>query len=146
MPHTNRLTPEQLRIGNMVRVTFDKEETGYGKDYNGEIEAIQRNKVLIKGDLHWQPIEAMKPIPLTPDVLEACGFRVDTKSQYGGFVYPISDEKDEDIRIVHDILIEWNWPLYGNTPVLVPYVHSLQNLIHALTGTDLPINSSLKNK
>lgn len=75
------------------------------------------------------------PIELTPTILEDCGFRKDEKSQYGGYVYKIAE--DEEIRIVNSYPTGWNWPLYGNTPVIITSLHQLQNLIHSLTGKEI---------
>jgi len=116
----------ELRIGSIIRVTFSEDEIGFGKDHNGIIEAIQKSKVIVSGGLHWHPIEAIEPIPLTPSVLDAI--------DWGGYT---------DLSINSYFKIDNVGHLYycgDYTGVNLYHLHQLQNLYFALTGTELEID------
>lgn len=61
------------------------------------------------------------PIPLTPEILEKCGFE---KCSCGGWKHGIHISKYD------------NGKLYYKT-VIIKYLHQLQNLYFALTGEEL---------
>ena len=133
----------ELRIGSIIRVTFSEDEIGFGKDHNGIIEAIQKSKVIVSGGLHWHPIEAIEPIPLTPSVLEAVGFKRDKDGWIISYEYKIYDPiirggsgglVQNDIKricIIHRGYVMPN--TYG-------FLHELQNAVYYLTGTELEID------
>jgi hypothetical protein len=75
------------------------------------------------------------PIPLTPEILEKCGFEKDNSSKYGGYLIGIGE--GEKIRIVNDESIGWHYPLNGYRRPITNYLHQLQNLYFALTGEEL---------
>jgi len=120
----------ELRIGNYVQVIHK----GIGK-----VVAIFKDHIQFENTLGISQAEDtnIEPIPLTPDILDKCGFERG-EAPWGGYLFSISYE--EKIRIVRDEMMGWTWPLYGTTPVIVRYLHQLQNLIHALTGKELEIN------
>jgi hypothetical protein len=88
-----------------------------------------------EGDVFEFKNEDIKPIPLTPEVLEKCGFEKDISSQFGGYLINICEW--EKIRIVHSKIIGWHYPLNGYQKPIVNYLHQLQNLYFALTGEEL---------
>lgn len=110
----------ELRIGNWIRVFG-----GYAK------------VKLIPSEL---PIE---PIPLTPEILEKCGF-VEDRGNYW------VDLMTHYLELINK-LQGW-FPVYAQTPELsseaeqrvllnrIDYLHQLQNLFFALTGTELNID------
>lgn len=135
----------KLMRGNYVLVTFDETETGFGKDYIGKVDAIQRAKIMVEGDLHWHPIDKIKPVAISPDILLKCGFvfnrnnelcieindiasHLELMSGAGGFYYPSitqTPQGDEERTV------------YFNR---IDSLHQLQNLIHSLTGSELNVN------
>lgn len=88
----------------------------------------------IKGHpLTWE-LKDLSPIPLTPEILEKAGFKYleyRNKFQKTGFDFQLEEQTDvDDLRL-----------LYGceNFGVRIHFVHQLQNLYFALTGTELTI-------
>lgn len=78
-----------------------------------------------------------KPIPLTPEWLERAGF----EKKVDGF---ISTKWHIGINpVTQDYLFDVTWlsnfdrPFYRNGHFKIDYVHQLQNLYFALTGTEL---------
>ena len=123
-----------LTVGNRVMWDAELQGTIILYEQDGDREYI---RVKLDNDHTVTTMrQSMWGIPLTPELLERCGFEK-CPSDFGGWVYPIAP--DEKIRLVNDGTIGWNWPLYGNTPVKCQYLHELQNLIHALTGKPLEI-------
>jgi len=130
------ISAQELRIGNWVEVTFNGAESGFGKDYYSQIDAIQRNKVLVSGDFHWHPIEPIKPIPLTPEILLAAGFdewadghwKIRTSLLRGAWV------KEFNYYFSYRVLSTYTGSLELKS------LHQLQNLYFALTNEELQIN------
>lgn len=87
--------------------------------------------------------EPAKPIPLTSELLEKCGFvNKPTKN------YPLSFEQDNGDRDLDWTFRIWWWrddicvEPFGrdNGHIGIQYLHQLQNLYFALTGTELTVN------
>lgn len=128
------IKPNELRIGNKLNYT------GLGNSYYPTgiitVEEVLSNGVnLSHGDLTVYEAEKLHPIPLTPQILEKCGFK-DVHGEYvtleGIGIYNDGDDYwfcDEDAH-------EGNVIYYGNG---FQYVHQLQNLFFALTGEELEI-------
>lgn len=86
-------------------------------------------------------LEYTQPIPLTPEILEKAGFE-ETGEGEDQFFH--KEEKLFGLSRRWDISIEgkeyshiWDGSFTGRT---IKYVHELQNLYFALTGTELNIN------
>jgi len=113
----------ELRIGNWVY---------YGESIR-PITAIhetsQRRAVGVSNLL--TEFESIKPIPLTPEILEKCGFEKST-DHYGGYLSPKFDLAA--IRIKDN-----NTWFNGCWETKVEHLHQLQNLYLALTGEELEI-------
>jgi hypothetical protein len=62
-----------------------------------------------------------------------------SKDEFGGWLLKINNT--ESIRITTAISSTFAWPLYGHSIVKLNYVHSIQNLFHALTGQELTITN-----
>lgn len=128
----------KLMRGNYVLVTFDETETGFGKDYIGKVDAIQRTKIMVEGDLHWHPIDKIKPVAISPDILLKCGFEMPSKIlnlyndwfiyDNGGIFYIQIEKQGASEYICERLKVECT------------YLHQLQNLYHSLTGSELNIN------
>lgn len=83
------------------------------------------------------------PIPITPEILEKCGFTL-YRNTYGYYItsgsyaieFPCFDNKVMQCNVT---LIESGFST-GGFEVPIQYVHQLQNLIQILTGKELEIN------
>ncbi len=127
------LSANELRIGNWIENNIAE----FPDNYFQVLEVGETLKLKQWNDIDFYHIADFQPIPLTPEILEKCGFVKDNTSQYGGFCIGIGE--GEQIRIVNDETIGWHWPMHGFCRPKVNYLHQLQNLIHALTGIEIPI-------
>lgn len=89
------------------------------------------------------PIDRCEPIPLTSEWLEKAGFKEEWKNS--GFLvnrtsgWPISIRPITKKRFLSDEPVEQpTWRMLDH--VYVFYVHQLQNLYYALTGTELTLS------
>lgn len=129
------MTANELRIGNWLndsrpvnecaKKLFKITDNGYFKVRARDIEVA----------------ELFEPIPLTPELLDKCGF-VETKTIY---IYDRSKELghhlgDFSICKYDDTQIKvWRGGRYLGI-IHCEYLHELQNLYFALTKTELEIN------
>lgn len=124
---------EELRIGNWINYM------GAAIEVTGIMSEAHDKRVATKSGFSVS-LEDIKPIELTPEILEKCGFEYANANMYcisvGTFKIYIwlgeegsswLDKETEDYSAELDI-------------PRVATVHQLQNLYHALTGTDLTIN------
>ncbi len=113
----------ELRIGNWY---INTEEAGsYYKFEEEDAHFIQDFK------------SVAEPIPLTPEILEKCGFKI--INHIHGYSFYTMDRHNKK----HLPPIDWyeNRTLYYSYPVNhCKFVHQLQNLYFALTGIELEIN------
>ena len=138
----------ELRIGNWVETYsvmlsgswYDKDGKQHGQDVLTEPTIRQKQiDILDLKIISESPLATYRPIPLTPEILVACGFELETKVWWK---FP-----DEDIS---------GWVLLDNSPIeetftlcydqlvigpLIQYLHQLQNLFFAITQTELNYNS-----
>lgn len=115
-----------LMRGNWVKVTFNKDEVGFGKDYYAQVDAIQKHKILLMGELRWHPIENIEPIPLTEQILNNISDILSTI------------EYNIEKKIVNNF-IRINISLNYNFIQAVDYLHEYQNITKILTEQDLKI-------
>ena len=128
------MKPEELRVGNWVQY---KQGFKKGEGYC-QVELIHdkhfdcRHKLL-----GFTPNGEYKPIPLTPEILEKCGF-----DNVGLVAYSI---KISDYSMLvgnktgFELVSRVNDKI-NVVPVLeMPHLHQLQNLYYALTGEELTI-------
>jgi len=78
-------------------------------------------------------------IPLTPEILEKCGF-VEDKYNPGRFEKEIDDQHKLVYGSYDGIILECDDTFYNIELSKIQYVHQLQNLYFALTGNELNIN------
>lgn len=151
----------ELRIGNCVNYTlpeviqeFDDGTAVAVRDKSvvcsGKIQEVNRTGVVIEGNsVHSSFIN---PIPLTPGILEKCGFEKSTSEDEERTIYGIQvanntslyfdQHKDwtRDDEVNWYLSHEWNNNHFKNDFWSKPkYLHQLQNLILALTGEELEI-------
>lgn len=127
-------TAQELRIGNWVK--YDNRLF--------QIESIARSFPCLNTDefgigvVDWNNIN---PIPLTPEILEKCGFKRHTYEMSGCKVWYLQDTswrvaqsyRDEnEYKLWHERVSPPTWNLKT-----LNYLNELQNLIFALTGEEL---------
>ncbi len=112
---------KELRLGNWV--------------YNGFGEAVKIHGIISEGNTGGYNLKTLNPIPLTPEILEKAGFVKTGRYAIGAGGY-ITYGKGR---------IELLQPKKGDPYILafyevkIQYLHQLQNLYFALTGTELTI-------
>jgi hypothetical protein len=126
------ISSNQLRIGNWVK---------RNADLNGAPDLGRITQVHIDGysvDYHW-PGSWYSPIPLTPEILIACGFQrhINSNDFWEHFVlgngwYISKSNHDEDSAGVIKDRFYW-----GDNYHEVKTLHQLQNLYFALTNTEI---------
>ena len=126
------IDPKELRIGNLFEV--------YDNLFN-RVDAISAEKIRFKnskGTFYIAP-ENINPIPLTPEILERCGFE-DTSGGYRATGSEVVFSKLINQSVKIDLWEQWptgySLPYYGNK---LESLHQLQNLYFALTGEELEI-------
>ena len=139
---------KELRIGNLVSVTREKDNQKYEKVVS--LTAVGIETFSIKEDdlIKVAVKDKLNPIPLTEEIIVKCGFE-----KYEGDDYPfytrhnlvISDSYyGYGLFIIYTDHYGFNDPLLGANEIDVKlqdvkYVHQLQNLYFALTGEELDI-------
>lgn len=116
---------KDLRIGNWVHALFN----------DVLIKEIYENKCLVEISSSKREVydtENISPIPLTPEILEACGFG-DGIGETKGFKW-----NGYNFHLTQDgFLYTDKW--YKQNFIAVRYLHQLQNLYFVLTGEELEI-------
>lgn len=124
---------DDLKLGNYVKVA---------NEY-ACITCISQEGISCNSDTAayvFEEFDDIDPIPLSPAILEKCGFeQMEAPRIYGlaryryyvdcGWFYVLSDSDDE-------VLLNDE----------IEYLHQLQNLYYALTTTDLPVNLKIEKK
>lgn len=135
----------ELRIGNYVSIGVD----------NIQVESIGLNGIELKGNFsgdvesYWHKHE-ISGIPLTEEWLLRFGLieledgisDPSMKKHYKGFGTPHQYESQFQIAIIDGVF--WHWIVAGDNhysfkSVKIDFLHHLQNLYFALTGTELTI-------
>lgn len=144
----------ELRIGNLVinpGIDYDQGENKY-HDPDGDVvcaveafskEYIELKEVVSGVFLEEKHIDQCLPIPLSPEWLERCGFKIKHEtSEEEPLTYSIL-KMDLDIAREEEgyyLRYECQDSYYDSnigTPIL--YLHQLQNLYFALTGEELNV-------
>lgn len=146
---------DELRIGNIVlyegkpaHVTF------LSRDIDDEYE--DTIGVCLLGEstnekAHWNRELKIMPIPLSPAILEACGFVKDGFNGYSYVLYQFKDhtrelyfagdylymlEKNGDQTGDREFMVIWNRDIKKQF-----YLHQLQNLVQAISGNPLHLTA-----
>ncbi len=118
----------EYRLGNLVNYTVNREPLHIGKITGLYVTQEEERKIII--DYHYPGVFG-EPIPLTPDILEKCGF-----------------DKRGYKKLSNKLKLEWS---FGNefwidregetvfTFENINSLHQLQNLYFALTGEELNV-------
>jgi hypothetical protein len=115
----------ELRIGNWVKVG-DTEST---------VCLIDHQFILLQGNAVINRPEQIEPIPLTPEILEKCGFEWSIYHQ--GFY------KKDFVNILGEYQYGYRFKIFRTSQYVgtkINYLHQLQNLVFILTGEELTIN------
>ena len=127
------ISANELRIGNWVNIPECA--------INAQIVALTKTEFFIEQDSHdlgdyelYFLYESAHPIPLTPEILEKCGFEQD---------WVVVGEDREEFAIWKKGSIIFNQRLeasVGWDDVDIKHLHQLQNLYFAMTGKELNYN------
>lgn len=115
----------ELRVGNLV------------SSESGEIFDITPTNIRL---LHHNDKTPIYPIPLTPEILEKCGFVFDGDFNYQNGKLILHDMTDTEIKCFE---VYWQYPkdiMVVANFLTVKYVHKLQNLYYELMGEELEIS------
>jgi hypothetical protein len=124
------IQPKELRIGNWFDDVNNKSYMGPTRQQVESIDRYGVNKWQDMGSSGQVEFENMEPIPLTPEILEKCGF---FRNEYEKFIF---NHMSREISLFEDINNRIR--LRCDThQVLIDHLHQLQNLYFALTGEEL---------
>ena len=86
-------------------------------------------------------IADIKPIELTPDILLKCGFVLKNGQDFNYYVHPGCDifELIEMTDKPNEYSHVWDTAFTG---IVIKHLHHLQNVIHALTGQELTVDTT----
>ena len=122
----------ELRIGNWVEWVFPNRNNQPNKFQFCEIESIRTSLVGVLGSAYGY--DQIQPIPLTPEILEKCGFEKTNRIDFGE-PNPCYTNFSLSLMIRHNsYFIDW---MGGN--IEVKYLHQLQNIYFSLTGEELDV-------
>lgn len=113
----------ELRIGNYVYVI----------KVVPIIVTADHIKSISEGDIDYTPI------PLTPKILDSCGFKLDKRVGVWFETKPYNKDKTS-VAIWDSHTMDYKWSMADNKHIQIKYLHQLQNLYFALTGKELTVN------
>lgn len=136
------INASELRIGNWVML-YDKHISKVISISKKAITTYNPNNVYTdgtSGDDFVSTSDFIQPIPLTPELLEVCGFVehndispgyiLDKNGFYFYFGFPINTS-------LHNIL---SFGIgHEEVKIKMPYLHQLQNIYFALIGTEIEV-------
>lgn len=135
------INKSELRIGNIVQ------DTGFRVTSYCTIEELGRWIARLHSITEDIPLALeyakITPIPLSPELLEACGFELveGIVGQYelrtDRFYFSFYEGKND--IMIHDMK-QINTLARGIADLKIEYLHQLQNLVYDLTGAELSIN------
>lgn len=132
------MTTQELRIGNYVKLTYMVEVTAISNDGDCYYTPIDQEEYLDE----FTDIRHFEPIPLTPEVLEACGFEYDESN----IKWKINKNSKFEFAWGEECGTQFNYSVCRRGVSHVNFLHQLQNLYYSLTGQELQIDiEKLKN-
>jgi hypothetical protein len=136
------MNAQELRINNWVLFPPNMDAKVIIPTVKGKIAAINLfGEVIIDNcpynhiHMFTVPIKHIAPIPLTPEILEMAGFKKHHALKHG---LRKAINFDMDI-IVYFLYNKVQFYINGTELRHITHIHQLQNLIFALTGTELNI-------
>ena len=131
---------KELRIGNLVSSSLKITNIVYkvsGLDLKDSFNGLDGVITIVKNEGISNPVtvwcQCLEPIPLTPELLEKCGFEYDNGRECWGM-----DRECIDINISpKEIGIEVD--CWENSLIKCNYLHQLQNMHYAITGKELEV-------
>ena len=129
------IQPNELRLGNCVQTPLGDIMivTQLGHQDNKDFIGASQYK---NGELVGFGMNGFKPIELTPEILEKCGFETP-------FIMKDSVKYLDGVMIdLHNGKIL----LRDNHMIEIKYLHQLQNLYYALTGKELDISKFIEQQ
>lgn len=118
------IDPKEFRIGNWFQWS-EYASMGQGIDQ------------IMHGQQIMDYINLKDPIPLTPEILEMCGFRKGEK----WFIHQVYYNGQIDINVNRKGIHYGKKTEHGfDATIEIRYLHQLQNLYFALTGKELTVN------
>ena len=132
----NTIQASELRIGNFIGMNLEEYPNNFFTALEiGETMKVYEGLITLKGaiikrvETSFMYVDDFEPIPLTEDWLVRFGFEV----------YEF-DHKENQYRFKERLIVirDGCFIDYGSS-VSIKYVHTLQNLIFALTGTELTL-------
>jgi len=119
----------ELRIWNRVQYTTGEQ---------GEVVALTETEIAITLDRELIPESEYIGIPLFHDVLKDCGFTIEPQSPYKDkTAHVIGKDADRLIWCYGKLFKPLPDGFIGISQTPIEYLHQLQNLFYALTGTEL---------
>lgn len=124
---------KEIRIGNWVNlIAIDQKieiNSVIGTGLGGLFTWIE------KGEEYEDSLTAVEPIPLTPEILEKCGFVKQTE-----YIYENDKNLFEIIMNADQFFYgQWGSDGFSIDGIELRHLHQLQNLYFALTGEELTI-------
>lgn len=147
------IQPNDLRIGNYIYDDFNEIhkvesiESKLFNEWNGGDPSLVIFSKINTNDRGMYSCDVVSGIPLTPEILEKCGF-LKWNSPYTNLHIEINDGGVDGFRLDFDFMSDGNFYLksrYDEEKLIVQrcnnikYLHQLQNLYHSLTGKELTV-------
>ncbi len=123
----------ELRVGNRVL------NNGVIRKVTGLIPHGDKYIVLLDDPVTKRSLQDIHPIPLTPEILEQCGFEDVSLGKNGLAVRMMINSSDELAYWKDEGILRYQTRLSGFTRQFahIKYLHQLQNLYFAMTGEEL---------
>lgn len=128
------ITVHELRIGN--RLLFRGNEVMVRAIEDTQHPNMLRHYDLVTRTLHvkvWFGLYQYEPIPITPEILEACGF-VKERDKWEGEI---------DLYMWRDGIYRLCVDEFGALNCDLKYLHQLQNVVHALSGIEISLTDKI---
>lgn len=136
---------EELRLRNLVYSYENKLQTVYGILIENNFQKIFTDK---DANLYFH-VDGLRPIQLTEEWLVKAGFEKEEEYEFGVLIcyrYILETRKTNCVFTSNYSTEECIYVNYNQGGVDIEYVHQLQNLYFALTGTELTINNQKQIK
>jgi hypothetical protein len=135
------IKPTELRIGNSVSFKDIKGVTIYGTIISL---GTKNANIDFAGGMPYciAPYGRIDPIPLTPELLEACGFELLYKG--GAFMPAVMNKHFKEAGMLIEVYADkegkgWHFGNWFPDKIGVEYLHTMQNIIYLLTGEELTV-------